>query len=118
MPLNENSPNDSTVDPVIRDIRTVVITNKKKNTRGVFKKCGTPIRLYIKEDADINDELPGHVRLDCVKVPQDLGYDPLRPKDGSEWCGGRWNFVSNGFFSGLEVGDSAYSCNVHSDRGV
>ena len=74
-----------------------------------FADCGGLERLYIKEDACFDDcYLPGHVRLNCAKVPESHCDDVFGDGPEYEWCGGRWKSVSNGFFSGPEVHESEY----------
>ena len=76
-----------------------------------FADCRGMERLYIKEGADFNDRYPGlpwSVRLNCVKVPQSQSPDFFACKPEYEWCGGRWNSVSNGFFSGNVIHDSEW----------
>lgn len=75
----------------------------------VFADCRGMERLYIKEDSYfyVIGRL-GIVRLNCVKVPESLDIDFFAYEPEYAWCGGRWNSVSNGFFSGLEVHDSEF----------
>ena len=76
-----------------------------------FADCRGMKRLYVKEGVDSNERypgLPGSVCLNCVKVPQSQLVDFFVYKPEYKWCGGRWNSVSNGFFSGTVIHDSEW----------
>ena len=111
MPLNENSPNDSTVGPVIRDRRTVVIpAGVDEIADDALVDYGRLDRLYIKEGACI-ECLPCSAIWDCVKFPQSQADDFFESNEP-------WKIITNGFFSGAEVQQPEFAFKKCGDKCV